>query len=138
MMRYACICLVKPCFAVSSKHFAPHCVLPMLGRWSIIDCNGWVVVGRFDAFCGVSGRWSRFTLHRGKKSEAKQSIGNNGDKVMERDAFGEVRLDTLVHPFECRDGVWAPALALCVGFSRSPLLAAESNGDSYPDATLNM
>ena len=42
---------------------------------------------------GVSGRWSRFTLHRGRKSKATQSIGNNGDKVMKRDAFGEVRLD---------------------------------------------
>lgn len=51
--RYACICLVKPCVAVSSSRENVSCVrvsLPMLGRWSITDCNGCVVVGRFDGF----------------------------------------------------------------------------------------
>lgn len=84
----------------------------------------------------MSGRWSRFTLHRGKKGEAKQSIGSNGDKVMKRDAFGEVRLDSL--------SLWVVGTESGLPRSRSasashaPLLAAESDGDSYPDATLKM
>lgn len=80
----------------------------MLGSWSIIDCNGWVgeEVGLMLLWCEC-GLDLRCTGGE-KRSKAKQSKGNNGDKS---DTFGEVDLDGAIR-LGVRDGVWAPARRL--------------------------
>ena len=97
-----------------ANNFPPHCVLPMLGKWSITDCNGWVVGLMLlwcERKCGLDLRCT------GGEKQSKAKHWEILVMVMKSDAFGEVRLDSAsVWVLGTESGL---PLALCVGFLRS-------------------